>query len=67
MQKVMQNCAAVYRTGDSLKEGVQLIDQCAAKMPHVKVRRAERRSRSSARETALSKTDVMILHLLHAP
>ena len=38
MQKVMQNCAAVYRTGESLQEGVSLIDACAAKVPNVKVR-----------------------------
>jgi succinate dehydrogenase (ubiquinone) flavoprotein subunit len=37
MQKVMQNCAAVYRTGESLQEGVSLIDACAAKVPNVKV------------------------------
>ena len=42
MQKVMQNCAAVYRTGESLKECVQLIDQCATKMPNVKVRQRKR-------------------------
>jgi succinate dehydrogenase/fumarate reductase flavoprotein subunit len=45
MQKVMQNCAAVYRTGESLQEGVQLIDQCAAKVPKVKVRQREAPSR----------------------
>ncbi len=29
MQKVMQNNAAVFRTGHVLEEGVKLIDKCA--------------------------------------
>lgn len=29
MQKIMQNNAAVFRTGSVLEEGVQLIDKCA--------------------------------------
>lgn len=29
MQRIMQNNAAVFRTGETLKEGVELIDKCA--------------------------------------
>jgi len=38
MQKVMQNCAAVFRTESSLKEGVTLIDEVASKMQHLKIK-----------------------------
>jgi succinate dehydrogenase (ubiquinone) flavoprotein subunit len=33
MQKVMQNNAAVFRTEETLKEGVKLVDKCAKTMP----------------------------------
>jgi succinate dehydrogenase (ubiquinone) flavoprotein subunit len=35
MQRVMQNNAAVFRTGEVLKEGVQKIDAVAATMPDI--------------------------------
>jgi len=38
MQKVMQNNAAVYRTGDTLKKGVELIDQCNASMKDIGIK-----------------------------
>jgi succinate dehydrogenase (ubiquinone) flavoprotein subunit len=38
MQKVMQNHAAVFRTGDLLKEGVKKIDDVYSKLPRLKVR-----------------------------
>ncbi|KAI1305203.1 Succinate dehydrogenase [ubiquinone] flavoprotein subunit, mitochondrial [Halotydeus destructor] len=37
MQKIMQTHAAVFRTGDSLAEGVTKIDDCFAQMPRLKV------------------------------
>eukprot|EP01114_Cavostelium_apophysatum_P001980 TRINITY_DN1172_c0_g1_i2.p1 TRINITY_DN1172_c0_g1~~TRINITY_DN1172_c0_g1_i2.p1 ORF type:complete len:323 (-),score=95.15 TRINITY_DN1172_c0_g1_i2:720-1688(-) len=37
MQKIMQNNAAVFRTGDTLKEGVKLIDECYQSMKDLKV------------------------------
>eukprot|EP00803_Ostreobium_quekettii_P010649 evm.model.scf_637EXC.1 EVM.evm.TU.scf_637EXC.1 scf_637EXC:32068-41378(+) len=37
MQKIMQNHAAVFRTSESLKEGVQKIDQCVQSFKDVKV------------------------------
>ena len=36
--QVMQNCAAVFRTESSLKEGVTLIDEVASKMQHLKIK-----------------------------
>lgn len=38
MQRIMQNNAAVFRTSESLKEGVQLIDECVKTFKDVKVR-----------------------------
>uniref|UniRef100_A0A7S0RLZ1 Succinate dehydrogenase [ubiquinone] flavoprotein subunit, mitochondrial n=1 Tax=Pyramimonas obovata TaxID=1411642 RepID=A0A7S0RLZ1_9CHLO len=38
MQKVMQNCAAVFRTQESLQEGVTLIDEVARKTADLKVK-----------------------------
>jgi succinate dehydrogenase / fumarate reductase flavoprotein subunit len=37
MQKVMQNNCAVFRTGEVLEEGVQLMQQAWTKRPHVAV------------------------------
>ena len=37
MQKVMQNHAAVFRDGPSLKEGCQKLDQLQAEMKDIKV------------------------------
>ena len=37
MQRVMQNDAAVYRTGESLKQGVARIDEVARDMSDLKV------------------------------
>eukprot|EP01100_Stratorugosa_tubuloviscum_P013818 TRINITY_DN70_c3_g1_i5.p1 TRINITY_DN70_c3_g1~~TRINITY_DN70_c3_g1_i5.p1 ORF type:complete len:648 (-),score=358.46 TRINITY_DN70_c3_g1_i5:137-2080(-) len=37
MQSIMQNHAAVFRTGENLEAGVQKIDQCAATMSDVHV------------------------------
>ena len=37
MQRVMQNHAAVYRTGDSLKEGCEKIDEIYGLLKDVKV------------------------------
>lgn len=38
MQKTMQNHAAVFRTGDSLKEGVEKIDAIYGDMKHIGIR-----------------------------
>jgi succinate dehydrogenase (ubiquinone) flavoprotein subunit len=38
MQKVMQSHAAVFRTGDTLKEGVAKIAACNEKMPNLQVK-----------------------------
>ena len=38
MQKIMQSHAAVFRTGESLKEGVHKLDSCYKEMPRLKVR-----------------------------
>ena len=37
MQRTMQNNCAVYRTGEVLKEGVQLIDEVYKMMPDIRV------------------------------
>ena len=37
MQKIMQNHAAVFRTGKSLQEGMDLLDACHATLPDVSV------------------------------
>lgn len=37
MQKIMQNYAAVFRTGDVLKEGVKKIDEAYQEMPDLKL------------------------------
>lgn len=37
MQRIMQNNAAVFRTSESLKEGVKLIDECVQSFKDVKV------------------------------
>lgn len=38
MQRVMQNNAAVFRTGETLKEGVELIDKCNKTMSDIGVK-----------------------------
>lgn len=38
MQKIMQAHAAVFRTGDSLKEGVKKLDDCYSQMPRLQVK-----------------------------
>ena len=38
MQKIMQNNAAVFRTQETLAEGVELIDECVETFADVKVR-----------------------------
>nr|MDJ0928316.1 succinate dehydrogenase flavoprotein subunit [Gammaproteobacteria bacterium] len=37
MQKIMQNHAAVFRTGESLQEGIDKLDNCAASFNDVRV------------------------------
>ena len=37
MQRIMQNNAAVFRTGEVLEEGCRLIDECRATMSDIKV------------------------------
>jgi succinate dehydrogenase / fumarate reductase flavoprotein subunit len=37
MQKIMQNHAAVFRTGESLQQGIGLLDACYATLPDVSV------------------------------
>jgi succinate dehydrogenase (ubiquinone) flavoprotein subunit len=38
MQKIMQNNAAVFRTQETLAEGVKLIDECVETLVDVKVK-----------------------------
>ena len=37
MQKIMQNNAAVFRTGEVLKEGCELMEDTIKQMPDLKV------------------------------
>jgi succinate dehydrogenase / fumarate reductase flavoprotein subunit len=37
MQKIMQNHAAVFRTGEVLQEGIEMLDQCIGSFSSVKV------------------------------
>lgn len=38
LQKIMQNHAAVFRTGDSLQEGVKKLDSCFNQMPRLEIK-----------------------------
>jgi succinate dehydrogenase (ubiquinone) flavoprotein subunit len=38
LQKIMQNHAAVFRTGDSLQEGVKKLDACFNQMPRLEIK-----------------------------